>query len=639
MCGIAGWIGDSGHPYQVSEDALAMAEVLQHRGPDAHGIKVLPSATLVHLRLSIIDLSETGAQPMSNEDGTIWTVFNGEIYNHHAIRAELESKGHTFRGRSDTEIIPHLYEEIGSAFVERLRGMFTVALYDTHKQKLILARDWFGIKPLFYTCSDSKLAFASEIAALLKLRGVDTRPNRQAIYDYAALFYIPAPQTFFAGIQALQPGEMLEADMDKGQVTWKTRFYHFWEIAPDLALTHDAATNQTEQLLRNAVAQQLESDVPLGSLLSGGIDSSLVSAYAQDALSEKLLTFNVRFADEEYDETWAALAVAKHVASHHQTLDMDSTPGDWDYITGLLCHAGQPFADTSLFAVNIVCKLMRQHVTVALSGDGGDEGFGGYDFYQRAPVLLQLDTIPAPIRRFGLRTGATVIGAILKGARRNLSYRMRELAEAGDATGLVQTLFVWIREQEHGALCRDMSLLPVRRHFERQWKHRFPAKASSVERISAHMTEVNTRLVLPNDFLFKVDIASMNNSLEVRVPMLDEDLFTFGISLPHSLKTQAKKGKVVLRSVARRRLPLEVVEKPKWGFGIPVDKWVNNDFKDKLSQTLLGPGSKLPEYFNPHVYKPYVEAFAEGRLIPGMTRMGLYQRAMMLLSLELALSR
>ncbi len=635
MCGIAGWIGTSSQ--NASDQALTLARALQHRGPDAQGIQLFPCGGLVHRRLSIIDLSETGAQPMSNEDGTIWTVFNGELFNHHEIHNELVAKGHVFRGRSDTEIIPHLYEEMGSAFVGRLRGMFTVAVYDTCKQTLLLARDWFGIKPLFYSSAARQLAFASEINALRHLAGVDTRPNRQAIYDYAALLYIPAPQTFFQGIYALQPGEILEARMDNDRPVWQTRFYYKWSITPDFDLSLERASDQAEELIRCAVAQQLESDVPLGSLLSGGIDSSLVSAYAQDALPHPVHTFNVRFADEQYDETWAAVAVANHIHSQHQTLDMDSTPGSWDYITGLLRHAGQPFADTSLFAVNIVSQLMRQHVTVALSGDGGDEGFGGYDLYQRAPLLSRLSKIPAAARQLGLRTGATAF-ATLNGANRNRSYRMREFAEARDPTGMVQMLFVWIREQEHRALCRDTDLLPVRRHFEQQWSHNLPAHASTTERISAYMTEINTRLLLPNDFLFKVDIASMKHGLEVRVPMLDENLFAFGISLPHALKTQEKTGKIVLRSVARRRLPQQVVDKPKWGFGIPVDKWVNADFKEKLRDTLLGTDSKLAEYFNPAVYKPYVEAFSEGRLVPGISRMGLYQRVIMLLSLQLALA-
>jgi asparagine synthase (glutamine-hydrolysing) len=629
MCGIAGWIGVENAP----DDATCIAHWLHHRGPDAEGIRTLPGATLIHTRLSIIDLSETGAQPMANEDETIWTVFNGEIYNHHAIHERLVSQGHRFRGRSDTEIIPHLYEEAGSAFVEQLRGMFTIAVYDVKRHKLILARDRFGIKPLFFAPTARRLAFSSELHALRTLRDVNTKPNRQAIFDYAALFYVPAPQTFYQGIHALQPGEILEAELDGDRPVWQARRYHQWTIAPNFSLTLENAADEVEALVQRGVSKQLESDVPLGSLLSGGIDSSLVSAGAQAALDHPLLTFNVRFPDEQYDETWAALAVAEHIGSQHQTLGIDGSGGSWDYITSMLHHAGQPFADSSIFAVENVCRLMRQHVTVALSGDGGDEGFGGYELYDRAPLFALLENIP--MRRFGLRAAAAGMSMI---GKHNLSYRLRELAQANDRIGLVQTMFVWIRDHEHQLLCRDRDLLPVRRHFEPQWQHDLPRNASAAERISAHMTEANTRMTLPNDFLFKVDIASMRNSLEVRVPMLDEDVFEYGLSLPHHLKIRDGVGKRVLREVARRRLPQKVANKPKWGFGIPVDKWVDEDFKQHLRGALLDRNSPLAEYLHPEAYTPIIEAFASGTTLPGVSRIGLYQRAIMLLSLHLSLS-
>ena len=628
MCGIAGWIGTDA---AWTIDAECMASLLRHRGPDAEGIRNLPGATLIHTRLSIIDLSETGAQPMTNEDGSIWTVFNGEIYNHHLIHARLEAQGHRFRGRSDTEIIPHLYEEKGAAFVEELRGMFTIAVYDVKRRKLILARDRFGIKPLFYAPTAHRLAFASELRALCSLPDVDTRPNRQAIYDYAALFYIPAPQTFYQGGFALQPGELLEAEWQGNHPVWQTHIYHRWTIAPNFDLSLDQAAERANALVEQGVSQQLESDVPLGSLLSGGINSSLVSASAQRALDHPLLTFNVRFSDQQYDETWAARSVANAIGSQHETLTLTGQDGSWEYITGMLRHAGQPFADTSMFAVENISRLMRQHVTVALSGDGGDEGFGGYAFYQRAPQFAALERLP--MRRLSLRIGAF---AARIGGRRSLGYRLSELAVAGDRIGLVSAMFVWLRDREHQMLCRDNDLLPVRRHFEPQWDHHL--SRSATEQISALMTESNTRLTLPNDFLFKVDIASMRNSLEVRVPMLDEALFQLGLSLPHSLKTQAGVGKQVLRAVAARRLPQKVAQKPKQGFGVPVDHWVEGDFKARLRAALLDSSSPLSEYFRPQVYTPVVEAFASGGSVPGISRQGLYQRAIMLLSLHLALT-
>jgi asparagine synthase (glutamine-hydrolysing) len=607
-----------------------------HRGPDAQGIRSWPVATLLHTRLSIIDLSPSGAQPMANEDGTVWTVFNGEIYNHRELRRNLEARGHVFKGQSDTEVLPHLFEEKGLDFANDLRGMFALAIYDTKTHTLILARDRFGIKPLFYAPGEDRLAFASEIRALLKVPGIDRSPDTQAIYDFAALFFIPAPETFYRGIRALQPGELLIASMRDEQVSWKTRVYHRWTIDIDPSLTLEKAAGRAEELVTDAVQRQLESDVPLGSLLSGGIDSSLVSAAAQQALSGSLRTFNVQFSGDDYDETWSALAVANHIRSCHETLEMNGQRGTWEQVTGLLHHAGQPFADTSLFAVNAVCRLMRRHVTVALSGDGGDEGFGGYDVYWQIARIAGLQKLPVPLWCQACR----VLGPLarLGVIREHLPQRAREITGADD-TAIIQDLFCWIRGDEHKRLCRIANVLPVRRLFESQWRHHLPRVASRLERLSAHTTEVNARLVLPNDFLFKVDTASMRESLEVRVPMLDEDLFAFGLSLPHYLKVKGRTCKRVLREVAKRKLPFLVANKPKRGFGIPVDSWVDPPFRNRLKDVLLGSTSKLPEFFQPGVYRPMIEAFCEGRMCPSISRQGVYQRAIMFLSLQLALSK
>lgn len=632
MCGIGGWLGVL--PDGASH-AARMCELLYHRGPDAQATRSWPDATLVHTRLSIIDLSATGAQPMANEDETIWVVFNGEIYNHRELRKQLQTLGHQFRGHSDTEVLVHLYEEEGTDFLERLRGMFAVAIYDTRNKSLVLGRDRFGIKPLYYAPVGARLMFASEIRALLELPEIDNRPNPQAIHDFAALCYIPAPATFYAGIRALEPGELLEARLDSQGTTYKKSRYHRWSISPDPSLDLTRASELAEDLLTRAVSRQLESEVPLGSLLSGGIDSSLVSLAAQKALSGKLRTFNVRFSDQEYDETWAALAVADHIGSQHETLEMDHVKGSWDHVTRLLTHSGQPFADSSLFAVNAVCKLMRQHVTVALSGDGGDEGFGGYNLYWQIARIARLQQLPPAFWRFGatISSGLSSMGIV----PRRLPLRLRDLTGADD-TSVVQSMFCWLREQEHEQLCQESDLLPVRRLFERQFDYVMPKDAHRLELLSAQATEANIRLMLPNDFLFKVDTASMLESLEVRVPMLDEDLFAFALGLPHKLKAKGRVSKRVLRCVARRQLPLKVAKKPKKGFGVPVDKWVNQSFKAHLKDVLLG-STRLKDYFRPNIYKPMVEAFCEGRTCPEISRENLYQRIIMLLSLELALSQ
>ena|SRR5579862_2592865 len=629
MCGIAGWLGAM--PDEETY-AVRMAQLLHHRGPDAQGIRYLPGATLVHTRLSIIDLSPNGMQPMANEDGTIWTVFNGEIYNHQELRHRLEVRGHQFRGRSDTEVIPHLYEEYGPDFARDLRGMFSIALYDVNRRQLTLARDRFGIKPLFYASSPSRVTFASEINALISLPGIDDCPDRQAIYDFAALCSIPAPSTFYKGIRALQPGELLECHLTGDRVSWSNRTYHRWTIAPNFGLTLDQAADQAGALLETGVRSQIESDVPLGSLLSGGIDSSLVSAAAQKALQSPLHTYNVRFEENAYDETWAALAVSRHIHSQHETLDMNEVRGTWDHITDLLLHAGQPFADTSLFAVHGVCRLMRERLTVALSGDGGDEAFGGYSAYWRVARIARWQMLPTSVQR-GLTRTVTALSTIglLPGT---LPDRLNDFADNDDTT-IVQNLFQWTREAEHTRLCKGTDLLPVRRLFEPQWQLQLPRRTSRLERLSAHTTEVNSRLVLPNDFLFKVDTASMRESLEVRVPMLDEELFAFGLTLPHSLKAAGRTTKRVLRNVANRKLPQDVATKSKRGFGIPVDAWVEDDFKQRVREELLSSESQLPAFFHPEAYRPVIEAFCAGGTQPGISRQELYQRAIMLLAVHL----
>jgi asparagine synthase (glutamine-hydrolysing) len=344
----------------------------------------------------------------------------------------------------------------------------------------------------------------------------------------------------------------------------------------------------------------------------------------------------VRFSEPQYDETWAAVAVAEHIGSHHETLDMDDHGGTWEHVTSLLLHAGQPFADTSLFAVNAVCRAMRRRVTVALSGDGGDEGFGGYPLYWQIARIARWQTLPLVFWRSApvALTPLARLGVI----PRHLPQRFRDLVGADD-TSIIQDLFCWVHEQELSHLCLDAESLPIRRLFEAQWEHYLPPGVSRLERLAAHATEVNVRLILANDFLFKVDMASMKESLEVRVPLLDEDLCAFGLSLPYRLKVDGRTCKRVLRAVAQRRLPTAVANKPKMGFGIPLDTWVDADFKRYLRDTLLGPSSKLPEFFQPEIYRPLIEAFCEERPYAGISRKGFYQRVIMLLSVQLALDR
>ena len=608
---------------------------LAHRGPDGEGAKQWPDAALLHARLRIIDLSPLGDQPMANEDGSIWTVFNGELYNHKALQAMLEGRGHTFRGRSDTEVIPHLYEEFGAEMFEHLRGMFTIAVLDRPRNRLLLARDRFGIKPLFYAVTDDLVVYASELNALRAIPGVDRTPDPQAIADFAAVLYVPAPQTFFKGIRALEPGESLDCSLEPdGRVAVRARRFHSFTLSPRAGTDLDDTVGRVEELLATGVASQLESDVPLGSLLSGGIDSSLVSAFAKRELHD-LNTYSVQMPDPDFDESWAAEAVAARIGSSHRTLEIERRQGGWEHITTILQHAGQPFADTSVFAVDAVSKAMREHVTVALSGDGGDEGFGGYDTYWQLNTIDRLQRLPRPVW--------SVAGPVLDAAARvtssaaSASRRIRDFAGKDDV-GVVQALFSWIRPREHELLLVDPRRVdPARRLFEPRWNHAHNGRATRLERLSSLAVEVNVRLVLPNDFLFKVDTASMRHSLEVRVPLLDEDLMDAGLSLPHELRVEGREGKRVLRAIARKHLPAEVIDRPKQGFAVPVDSWVTQEFKDELRATLLDPASPVGQHLVRDVYAPWVESFCNGEQRQDLSRLALYQRATMLLALDLGL--
>ena len=629
MCGIAGWIGQVDDGPAVAE---RMRMRLRHRGPDGSGVERLPGATLIHTRLSIIDLSEHGAQPMPGRDRRIWTVLNGEIYNHAAVRATLQAKGHQFRGRSDTEVIPALYDEYGDDFVSHLRGMFAIALYDVAERRLLLVRDRFGIKPVFYTATDARLAFASEIRALRELPGIDDRTNLQAIFDYFALGYMVAPDTLLRGVRALEPAMFVEARMEGDRVVHALRRYHQWVVAPRLDWTLEDAVDQTEALLTPAVQRQLESDVPLGALLSGGIDSSLVSAAAQRATGH-LQTFNVQF-PESHDETWAALAVARHIGSDHRTLTLGDGEATWEQVTSLLGQSGQPFADTSLFAVHAVSRLMRQHVAVALSGDGGDEAFGGYDVTWQIARFAQLQRVPGAAWSIA---GALVTPLARAGlVRWWLPERIADLPTADDA-GVLRNMVAVLREPEQREAFAGLDVLPTRRLFEAQWPHVFDRRTSRVERLSGLMTEVNIRLALANGYLFKVDTASMRESLEVRVPMLDEDLVGLGLTLPHALKVTGRTSKRVLRAIAGRWLPQEIARKPKAGFAIPVDTWVDAPFKQRLHDTLLASHSPLRGLMRTDLCERWLTAFRDGVPLPEMSQRGVYQRAISLLSMHQAL--
>ncbi len=516
--------------------------------------------------------------------------------------------------------------------------MFALAVYDPEQKRLLLARDRFGIKPLYFTETAGGLAFASELNALRMLSGVGDRIDGQALHDYLALHYVPGPSTIFRGVRCLEPGQMLIADHGRARIDVRVHRYHTWTVAPETTMTLEEATRRAGPLLEQAVCRQLESDVPLGSLLSGGIDSSLVSAAAQGTLRAPLHTFNVRFPERDFDETPAAVAVASHLGTRHQTLTVEAQSLSWGRVMDVLAAPGQPYADSSILAVDAVCASMRDHVTVALSGDGGDEGFGGYESFRRIEPINVVGRLPPRPRSGVLRVLAAMARPVSgRGpVPASLAARLEALARTEDPAGIIGGLTCWLPEAELRRLWRGGPVEPVSRLFEQRWRHELPPHATALERLSALLTEANARVRLPYDYLVKVDIASMRHGLEVRVPLLDEDLFELGLRLPHVLKTNRHNRKLVLRELARSWLPPSVVGLPKHGFTIPVDRSVDSEFREQVRSRLLGEllSGSFGDALDQAEVRRVVNAFLSGEGLDGVSRAGLYQRLIALMSLH-----
>lgn len=631
MCGLAGRF----HPISLPPDPEWRSRVdalLAHRGPDGRGQYTDRRCELVHRRLALLDLSETGSQPMANEDGSIHVVFNGEIYNHPELRAELRARGHTFRGSSDTEVLVHLYEEHGADMAGRLRGMFAFAVLDRDRNRVLIARDRFGIKPLFWAIHQGQWVFASEMKAILALRGFRPELDRQACYDFLGLSYIPEPATGFANIFALPKGTTLTLDERGSHRTC------FGTVSPGTthADTRDRLAQRASALLLDAVERQAVADVPVAALLSGGIDSSLVVAAHARASRRAITTFNVSFPDRAHDETAMALATARRYGTDHHTIRVDDEDITPDSVCELLRHFDQPFADPSLVPMYRVARAVRQHgIICTLTGDGGDEAFGGYSEFWRVERLARLGQAP----RWMLATAAGIarpLAGWTRDAGRQAAKAV-QLAQAGRARSpaLIAGLFNYLTESEKERLVSPGAregLASVYRHFGAE------VPGSGMEALSAQLTSRHFDISLPSDMLRKVDMMSMRAGIEVRVPMLDERLVELALSLPHRMKTDGRVGKLVLRDVAASWLPAEVASHPKHGFTIPLDVMVGAEFHDALGDLLGGPDARTAAFLDGRVVQGWLTQFraaTNGGAGGAISREGLHLRALMLLSLEL----
>jgi len=591
----------------AGEDELRrMSDALTHRGPDdeGHFVSADRRCGLAFRRLSIIDL-DTGGQPISNEAGDLTLVFNGEIYNYRALREGLLSRGHVFRTQSDSEVIAHLFEEHGEETFALLDGMFAIAIWDEKRRTLTLARDRFGKKPLHYAVVDGRLLFASELKAILALPGVPRVLSPEALHRYFAFQYVPAPHSIFRGFAKLPPATSLTLRAGDGAVPAPRAYWSVPRPAPFDGTYREALEELPKQLSR-AVAARLISDVPLGAFLSGGLDSSIVVGLMRRLGVSPLRTFSIGFSDPRYDESDAARAVAQQFGTEHHEFTV--TPKAAEVTDLLAYHFDEPFADSSAIPTYYVAKFTRQSVTVALTGDGGDECFAGYERYAALKLASRFDVLPRGVRSL-LATGARLLP---QGKAKSLSRRAARFAAALRADGPSRYLS-WIavipphelssayRPEFLRGLEPDALLTEYARDF---------ADAPAPDALRANYFDYRT--YIPFDILTKVDVASMACSLECRAPFLDHHLVEWALSLPLAWRL-GRGGKHILRDWARTLLPPEILLRPKTGFGVPVGEWFRAELRDALAERLFSPEGLCRRIFREQWLRRKFDAHASGR--------------------------
>lgn len=595
MCGITGWaILDSQAPrFDGGEELLhSMCERMVHRGPDSEGLFVTNGVALGMRRLAIIDLV-TGEQPVFNEDKSVTVVLNGEIYNYREIRERLEKRGHSFSSASDTEVLPHLYEEYGDDMLHELNGMFAFALWDSKQRRLLIARDRFGEKPLYWGVFDKTLLFASEPKVLLAHPLVKPGLNLQALRQYLSFDYVPAPLSIYEGINKLPAAHKLV--LEDGRVEVSRYWQLDYQTVTPIPSERDAA-EQLQELLADAVRMRLVSDVPLGVLLSGGVDSSTVTALAVRSSSEAVKTFSISFAESSFDESSYARAVAKFLGTDHHEERLSANLAA-NLVSEIGAWMDEPFSDPSLVPTYLLSRFTRKHVTVALGGDGGDELFAGYDMYvghrwaeiyKHVPAFLRSGIIEPLVRLLPVKT-------------KNLSLDYKALRfVTGAKYDQVTRHHVWFGSftpDEQNQLLTPDALAHSDGDIYRQAREMMEecADLDLVKR----MQSLDTRLYLAEDILTKVDRASMAVSLEVRAPFLDHRVAEFAASLPSNYKLRGHKTKYILKKAVDGLLPRFVTRRGKKGFGVPVAEWLKFKLRP-MARDLLSPERvKRGGVFNP----------------------------------------
>lgn len=594
MCGLCGELRFDGGVVDAAR-IVSMRDRMPHRGPDASGLYVSPkgSAGLGFRRLKIVDLSDAANQPLPNEDGTVQVVFNGEIYNFQGLREELLSQGHQFRSRSDTEVIVHLYEQYGPHGIDRLDGMFAIAIWDERNQRLVLARDRAGKKPLFFLSNKRGCVFASEIKAFFGRRDLDLNVDAQAVPYYFIYGYVPCPQTFYRNVRQVEPGTVLTVERDGAMTArryWQLQFPSKGSVARENS-DRPAVISRLRELMTAAVERRLRSDVPLGAFLSGGLDSTIVVGLMSQLLDRPVKTFSIGFKDcPGYDETAYARLVARRFKTEHTEFVVE--PGAFDLIEKLVWHHDGPFGDSSAVPTYIVSQLTRQQVTVVLTGDGGDELFAGYLRFYGA---LTAERTPAVVRA-ALRTISH--GFPAGGSARHLLSRVQRFAAAASLP-LEERITRWsslfyddveeLMAPELRRIAEPIDRLRYLRRFEHELQGR-----STLSQILA----INFNTYLLDDLLVKTDRCTMANSLEARSPFLDTALMEYVARLPDDLKLARGRTKVILREAFDDLVPSEIQRRGKMGFGIPFGLWFRGALREVLHDLLLAPNARYREYLS-----------------------------------------
>lgn len=620
MCGIAGKLVFDPMAQVAESDIHQMLAPLVHRGPDGNGIHLDRNVGLGHCRLSIIDLSG-GGQPMANEDRTVWVVFNGEIYNFCELRDRLLARGHTFRSRSDTEVIVHLYEDFGTDCVNELRGMFAFALWDARGRRLFLARDRVGIKPLYYAQSSTGFRFASELKAVIADSGVDRALDPEAVRTFLSFNYLPGEATLFKSVRKLLPGHWLMVEDGRAMVR------QYWDLRFTQERWHQSFEETVEELhslLKTTVREHTIADVPVGVLLSGGVDSSAVLSFAVEGTDKQVSAFTVGFDGHRVvdERPYARMAAQRFGAEHHEITITESD--FWDFLPAYVWHMEEPVCEPPAVALHYVSRLARGYVKVLLSGEGGDEGFAGYPNY---PNMMQLERIRSRLGPMARPVGAlAALAGRVAGDRRVERY----------GTALGRTLASQYFSRTSGPTA----------FFNRPAQTCFaPDFRAATARVSApaymkeltdvvgdgpllnRMLYVDTKTWLPDDLLVKADKITMASSLELRVPLLDHKVLEFAASLPPEFKVRGRETKRVLKAAFGRTLPAEILHRKKAGFPVPYEAWLRAGLQSGVEDILLSERARSRGYF---------QAGEIGRLLYANARGGAYAKEVFsLLVLEL----